>query len=246
MSRRLPGGTEPGRFAVTPGLVVTEWNATMTRWTGIAAEDAIGSDLREHFPQFRRSQLQLRLAGVFGGGPPVVLSAGIHGNLVTGAPTDRVPCVQHTTVVPVPAADGSGGTWAQFSVDAVSEVPGPAGRVLLVEDDRVNRIVAERQLLTLGWTVDVATNGADAVAAITANPGRYDAVLMDCHMPVMDGFAATRAVREAEAGGRTRARIFAMTASDIEDDRRLCIEAGMDGFVPKPVGRDELAQLLTD
>lgn len=263
-----PDGEAAGVFVVTPALVVASWNTTMVRWTGLEAEAAVGSDLCAHFPQFRRSQLRLRLAGVFAGGPPVVLSAGIHGNVVSGGPSDEVPRVQHTTVVAVPASDGSGQTWASFSVDDVSDLfgrtgeqgesaragedPGAAarvegtraGRVLLAEDDRVNRLVAERQLHVLGWAVDVVANGADAVAAIAANPGLYDLVLMDCHMPVMDGFAATRAIREAEAGACSRSRIVAMTASDLDADRRACLDAGMDGFVPKPVRPDELERLL--
>lgn len=146
---------------------------------------------------------------------------------------------------PLPATDGSGATWARLAVvGAEGGVAAPAGRVLLAEDDRVNRIVAERQLHSLGWAVEAVANGADAVDAVTAGPDPYDLVLMDCHMPVMDGFAATRAIRAAESGGGPRTPILAMTASDLDADRDACLAAGMDGFVPKPVRRDELAVVL--
>jgi two-component system, sensor histidine kinase and response regulator len=109
--------------------------------------------------------------------------------------------------------------------------PGNARRVLLVEDNAVNRRVAEHQLRKLGCHVGVATNGAEAVAAW--EHGDWQLVLMDCQMPVMDGFAATRAIRSHEGPDR-RTPIVALTANALQGDREACLAAGMDDYLPKP------------
>lgn len=109
----------------------------------------------------------------------------------------------------------------------------PTGHVLVVEDNSVNREVARRFLEKLGQRVTLAADGAEGVAL--AQTGRFDLILMDMQMPVMDGIAATCAIRSAEAPDGPKARIVAMTANASDSDRRLCLEAGMDGFVAKPV-----------
>jgi signal transduction histidine kinase/HPt (histidine-containing phosphotransfer) domain-containing protein len=120
-------------------------------------------------------------------------------------------------------------------------------RVLLVEDNRVNQQVALRMLKTLGISASIAENGEMAVAAIQAEP--FDLVLMDCQMPVMDGYEATRRVRAWEAAphdGATRRRvpIVAMTANALFGDREKCLAAGMDDYLAKPIKRDLLAVVL--
>jgi signal transduction histidine kinase/PleD family two-component response regulator len=120
-------------------------------------------------------------------------------------------------------------------------------RVLLVEDNRVNQQVALRMLKTFGIVASIAENGETAVAAIQAEP--FDLVLMDCQMPVMDGYEATRKVRAWEAaphGGAPRPRvpIVAMTANALLGDREKCLAAGMDDYVAKPIKRDVLAVVL--
>jgi two-component system sensor histidine kinase/response regulator len=120
-------------------------------------------------------------------------------------------------------------------------------RVLLVEDNRVNQQVALRMLKTFGIVASIAENGEAAVAAIQAEP--FDLVLMDCQMPVMDGYEATRKVRAWEAAAhdgapRPRVPIVAMTANALLGDRERCLAAGMDDYVAKPIKRDVLAVVL--
>jgi two-component system, sensor histidine kinase and response regulator len=119
---------------------------------------------------------------------------------------------------------------------------GPRARVLVAEDNVVNQRVAVRLLETLGCRVDVAASGIEAIKMLEV--GEYDLVLMDCQMPEMDGYEATREIRrrESRAGGRTK--IVAMTAHALPGDREKCVEAGMDDFVSKPVRRDTLADVI--
>lgn len=113
--------------------------------------------------------------------------------------------------------------------------------VLLVEDNSVNLLVAQKLLKVLGCTTDSAENGAIALDKMHAR--RYDAVLMDCQMPVLDGYAATGRWREHEAtSGTARLPIIAMTANAMAGDRQRCLDSGMDEYLSKPISR---AQLLT-
>jgi CheY-like chemotaxis protein/HPt (histidine-containing phosphotransfer) domain-containing protein len=117
------------------------------------------------------------------------------------------------------------------------------GRVLVVEDNAVNQLVASGMLRHLGCEVVIAVDGAQAVAAVADGPEDFDAILMDCQMPVMDGFDATRAIR-AMGGSLDRMPIIAMTASATQEERERCRDAGMDDFLPKPVDADLLATTL--
>mgnify|MGYP001614325658 FL=1 len=114
-------------------------------------------------------------------------------------------------------------------------------RVLLAEDNAVNQRVARKMLERLGCTVDVAPNGA--VALQMASDSSYDLVLMDCQMPEMDGFEATRALRALWAE-TARPPIVALTAQAMQGDRERCLAAGMDDYLSKPVQIRELAQLV--
>jgi CheY-like chemotaxis protein len=115
-------------------------------------------------------------------------------------------------------------------------------RILLVEDNPVNQLVATRMCEKLGYRVEVAGNGLEALAAVNHIP--YDTVLMDVHMPEMDGLEATARIRAAIPAER-RPWIIAMTASAMETDRQACFAAGMDDYTPKPVTMDSLEGALT-
>ena len=120
----------------------------------------------------------------------------------------------------------------------------PKGSVLVVEDHELNRKILCRMLETLGLAPGVACNGREAVAAVSE--GRFDLVLMDCRMPVMDGLEAARAIRAAEADGSSRVRIVALTGNTSAEDLDACRRAGMDGMVPKPVALEDLRALLAE
>jgi signal transduction histidine kinase/CheY-like chemotaxis protein len=117
-------------------------------------------------------------------------------------------------------------------------------RILVAEDHPVNQELSRQMLRRLGFEIDIAENGLQALRRMEERP--YEVVLMDCQMPEMDGFEATRRIRILEKAepGRPRAHVVAMTASVLERDRQLCIAAGMDDFVAKPVRKAELIRAL--
>ena len=115
-------------------------------------------------------------------------------------------------------------------------------RLLVADDNETNQMVAVSMLRRLGYNADVAASGREAIEALARRP--YDAVLMDCQMPIMDGFKATEAIRKAELGSGRRTPIIAMTANAFKEDREKCLAAGMDDYVPKPVRVEDLDRVL--
>jgi signal transduction histidine kinase/CheY-like chemotaxis protein len=134
-----------------------------------------------------------------------------------------------------PAVDSSMG-----SLDGAS---GLSGRVLVVEDNEVNRMIAKQILQSLGMQVIEAANGREAIDVLRRES--VDIVLMDCQMPVLDGYAATREIRRLEASaGLTRVPILALTADAFDDDAHRARESGMDAHMAKPYGREQLRDML--
>lgn len=127
------------------------------------------------------------------------------------------------------------------------EITNAAGshRILIAEDNLVNQTVAKRILTKYGCEVDVANNGAQALERITSGT-HYDLIFMDCQMPSMDGYEASRRIRkfEQEAGQGLRIPIVALTANAMQGDREKCLDAGMDDYVSKPVKKDALYTIL--
>lgn len=123
-------------------------------------------------------------------------------------------------------------------------VHGKGLNILLAEDNRVNQVVATRILEKMGHTITVAQNGAEALALLAA--GSFHLVLMDIQMPQMDGLAATRNIRLHETRTRSHLPIIAMTAHAMKGDRERCLEAGMDGYVSKPINTKELELAIAE
>ncbi len=127
----------------------------------------------------------------------------------------------------------------------VGESENSKGLVLLAEDNLANQRLAIVQLQKLGYQTEAVANGRQAVEAILNDSERYSLVLMDCQMPDMDGFAATRVLRKAEAKTKEHIPVIAMTANAMQGDREACIEAGMDDYISKPVALESLKEALT-
>ena len=137
---------------------------------------------------------------------------------------------------------GAGPSGAREVTSPASDVTaGLRGRVLVVEDNTLNQLVAVGMVTRLGYEVDTAENGREALEAVRV--GDYAAILMDCHMPVMDGFAATREIRRYQ--GRTNhTPIIALTAGALASDRERCLAAGMDDYISKPIDHEALEAVL--
>jgi PAS domain S-box-containing protein len=148
-----------------------------------------------------------------------------------------------TFTIELPLAVHEGAPASQPRVRATEGTASSAlvGSVLVVEDVVINQRVAQGMLKKLGCEVDLACHGAEAVEK--AMRRHYDLVLMDCHMPVMDGFQATGALRRLP--GYDTVPIVAMTASALRSDRDQCLAAGMDAFLTKPVAAADLSQVLS-
>jgi len=143
--------------------------------------------------------------------------------------------------LPVEWAAAASGAGAQRTAE--SSLRDGAFRVLLAEDNPVNQKVAVRYLERLGLRVDTVGDGAAAVASLAT--GGYDLVLMDCHMPDMDGYEATAKLRAAEReSGRSRVPVIALTANAMVGDKERCLASEMDDYLPKPFKSGDLEHML--
>ncbi|MFD5277127.1 response regulator [Pseudarthrobacter sp. NPDC058362] len=151
---------------------------------------------------------------------------------------DRLVRLMSTRGPEVPAPEASSTPQPAGATAAGSH----RGRILVVEDNEVNQLVARAMASRLGYLVDVVPDGARAVTATTS--ANYAAVLMDCHMPVLDGYEATRRIRDRGGSGAVLP-IIAMTAGALDGDRERCLAAGMDDYLAKPVDPAALEAVLS-
>ncbi|CTP90491.1 two-component system sensor-response regulator hybrid protein [Xanthomonas translucens pv. phlei] len=207
------------------------------RLTWLYGDMEIPDEIRAHGALLSRQAADLDLRGMLTLAPAATASS------VAGL---RLP---DSIAEPDPAHDAETAPTAAPTLAPDPDAPaGPASpaadyRLLLVEDNPVNLLVAQKLLDLLGYRSDSAADGAAALAHLDAQP--YDLVLMDCQMPVLDGYAATRQWRQSEAAaGRPRLPIVAMTANAMAGDRQRCLEAGMDDYLSKPVNRALLTACL--
>ena len=129
----------------------------------------------------------------------------------------------------------------------ITTLPLKGMKVLLVEDNEMNREIAEEILTENGLIVDTANDGDIAVEKIrNAPPGKYELILMDVQMPHMNGYDATRAIRKIDDLQKSTIPIIAMTANAFEEDKKNALEAGMNGHLSKPIDAQKLIQTLAD
>jgi signal transduction histidine kinase/DNA-binding response OmpR family regulator len=245
--------TEKGAVTVAIGLETDDGDRVRVRFevadTGIGIEPAMQSRVFEPFVQADGSATRKHGGSGLGLAICRQLIGLMQGEF--GVTSEPGKGSVFWFVVPL----GRPASVAETAADTASEVPekrapahdgvrsrAAAYRILVVEDNPVNQQVALGMLKALGHRCDVAPGGEEALAAVRAQ--RYDAVLMDCQMPGMDGFSATREIRKMEAQGELAPRrlpIIAVTAYALEGDRQRCLDAGMDSYLSKPFTRDSLA-----
>jgi signal transduction histidine kinase/CheY-like chemotaxis protein len=231
-AKRLQGGTVELRFSVKDTGI------------GISAEDL--AKLFQRFAQANDSTM--REYGGTGLGLSIARNLGrlmggditIESQLAIGTTVTFTAVFQQAQHMDVPAASGPAAQDLTQSAPLALQRAHTGGRprVLLAEDNAINRLILSKQLASLGYAATITDNGREAVQAVRAQA--FDVILMDCDMPEMDGYSAARAIRSFETNRGTHTPIIALTASVAAEDRRHCLDAGMDDFLTKPLTRETL------
>ena len=231
--------TESGRVEVrvqrqpspdhTPDAVLLEWSVSDT---GIGMTEEQQGRLFQAY-----SQAESSTARRFGGtGLGLMICRQLvelmEGEIVVRSALGEGTTFTYTTLL-MPASERPGLSVRRDDQTAVGRGALGQRRVLVADDNEINQLVASKFLQKLGYHVDVVRNGREAVESLGRSA--YDAVLMDCNMPDMDGYQATREIRKREEGKGTRLPIIALTGHATDEDARICKEAGMDAVVTKPV-----------
>ena len=208
-------------------IAVTLVDTSMRRLQGVSLESAIRADpsLTTHLVLMTEERDFEDIAEL---GDGVCLSKPIHRDELRTCLRDALDLV--TPADAADALDGSSSTEGKES-----------GRLLLAEDNVINQMVAVAILSKAGYEVDTVRNGAQAVRAAASQ--KYDAILMDCQMPQMNGYEATKAIRHEEGTGQ-HIPIIALTAGARGEDRAHCLEVGMDEYLAKPLHRTPLLQMV--
>jgi two-component system, sensor histidine kinase len=149
----------------------------------------------------------------------------------------EIPLQANASVVPPPGASASKADWTP----AITPPARTTSRILVAEDNGVNQKVIRMMLNKLGYTCEIVSNGREAL--IQASQIHYSIVFMDCQMPELDGFEATRQLR-ASAGPNQKTPVIALTANATDEDRKACLDAGMTDFMSKPIRREILVEIL--
>ncbi|HYM86848.1 MAG TPA: ATP-binding protein [Pseudoxanthomonas sp.] len=206
--------------------------AETTRMVWLYGDEEIPDELREGSTLLPRQSHGADLHAALSFAPPL----GKPVEISFDAPLPAEPALE---IPPPPAAAAT----AAITEAATNELA-DSTRLLLVEDNPVNLAVGEKLLSVLGYTCDIAVNGQIALEKMAT--GRYSLVLMDCQMPVLDGYTATREWRDREVLQQSSLRlpIVAMTANAMAGDRQRCLDAGMDDYLSKPVSREQLENCL--
>lgn len=232
--------TEKGHVLVRVKVVARDNDSVDVRMevedTGIGIEAHVKNELFNEFTQADGSTT--RKYGGTGLGLAIVkqLVEMMHGEFGV----DSTPGLGSTFWFQIPL-DISAEQTLPVSADDVQSLPAKLdGHVLLVEDNPINQMIAQKMLEKIGLESTLASDGRQALDRLAQ--GSFDAVLMDCQMPVMDGFEATRRIREQDVS--LKLPIVAMTANVMEGDREKCIEAGMNDYIGKPVIEAELKKVL--
>ena len=224
---------------------------TDVRLLWLYSEEEVPMDLREGASLLPRLAPDAALRAALQGAPATPPGVAAAPETATAAGSLEMPVAAEASAIPPPAAAApspsplAGPARADIAPGATADTTAASGppRLLLVEDNPVNLLVAQKLLSVLGHGCDTAANGEAALQRLAS--ARYDLVFMDCQMPVLDGYSATRRWRghEATHGGR-RVPIVAMTANAMAGDRQRCLDAGMDDYLSKPVAREQLEAVL--